>query len=430
VQLTNLIEKDIENIFEYLDRADDLAAKLPSDDIDVGMTVLKGMRDGSKKERVSFECHKDANYFYDMVKKLIKAVYSEVGKISPFDLSYKKSMQVSLRDSEIITTDELLRQVLINTNAAFPALLQRMRSLNTAVASDVSIAKPKVTTTASYSDKSQEQRKYKSINDIECYVCGQKGHYASAHREKKGQRNEILAHAAIPDQPVVSSKMILVNEEYELPAMAAAQSQRPAIKQSPAVMGKPGVKKIAAAGKQKVRFDLIVLERGIHQDDDDEERELATPKDMKVEKNNEFVLRESTFRANQTRKGLPQIKISKIGKIQKLVTSKELKSTDPIRGMQSRGRFDISRILDLSLELTVGELLDRSDITIKDLAFNMQRYTPRYRIKRSKVNAEGDAQEAENVQVSMTISAAVLPSEVTVRAYEDDGLSKPLMINS
>ncbi len=268
------------------------------------------------------------------------------------------------------------------------------------------------------------------INDIECYVCGQKGHYASAHREKKGQRNEILAHAAIPDQPVVSSKMILVNEEYELPAMAAAQSQRPAIKQSPAVMGKPGVKKIAAAGKQKVRFDLIVLERGIHQDDDDEERELATPKDMKVEKNNEFVLRESTFRANQTRKGLPQIKISKIGKIQKLVTSKELKSTDPIRGMQSRGRFDISRILDLPLELTVGELLDRSDITIKDLAFNMQRSTPRYRIKRSKVNAEGDAQEAENVQVSMTISAAVLPSEVTVRAYEDDGLSKPLMINS
>ncbi len=151
---------------------------------------------------------------------------------------------------------------------------------------------------------------------------------------------------------------------------------------------------------------------------------------MEIEENNEPVLRESTSKANQTRKGLPQTKVSKTGKVQELVTPKGPKSTDPIRGMQSRSRFDISRILDLPLELTVGELLDRSDITIKDLAFNMQRSTPRYRIKRSKVNAEGDTQEAENVQASMTISAAVLPPEVTARAYEDDGLSKPLMINS
>jgi hypothetical protein len=104
VQLANLVEKNFENISEYLDRVDDLAAKLPFDDIDVEMTVLKEMRDDSKKERVSFECHKDANYFYDMIKKLIKAVYSEVEKISSFDPSYKKSMQISLRDSEIITT--------------------------------------------------------------------------------------------------------------------------------------------------------------------------------------------------------------------------------------------------------------------------------------------------------------------------------------
>lgn len=117
------MEKDSETISEYLDRADDLAAKLPADDIDVGMTVLKGMKNGSKKEKISFECNKEANYAYDMVKKLVKAAYSEVGKISPFDPSYKESMQVSLKDIGITTTDEPLRQVLINTNAAFPALL-------------------------------------------------------------------------------------------------------------------------------------------------------------------------------------------------------------------------------------------------------------------------------------------------------------------
>ncbi len=59
----------------------------------------------------------------------------------------------------------------------------------------------------------------------------------------------------------------------------------------------------------------------------------------------------------------------------------------------------------------------------------MQRFILRYKIKRSKINVEDDAQEAENVQVSMTISAAILSSEVTTKAYEDDDLSKSLMIN-
>ncbi len=428
VQLANLIEKNFEIISEYLDRANDLAVKLSFDDIDVKMTVLKEMKDDSKKKKMSFECNKDANYFYDMIKKLIKAVYSEVEKISSFDLSYKKFMQISLRNSEIITTNELLRQILININVTFSILLQRMRSFNTTVASDVSIAKSKITITASSSssDRNQNQRKYKSINNVECYVCEQKEHYVSAHRKKKEQRNEILAHAVISDQSIVSSKMILVNEEYELSAMTTAQSQRSAIKQSFAVMRKSEIKKIAAASKQKVRFDLIALEREIHQNDD-EKQKLKTSKDMKVKKNNELVLRESTFKANQTRKRLSQIKISKIEKIQKLMTSKELKSTNSIREMQSRDRFNISRILDLLLELTVEKLLNWSDIIIKDLTFNMQRSISRYRIKRSKINVED--QEAKIMQVSMSISAAILSSKVMIRTYEDDDLSKSLMIN-
>jgi len=157
VQLTNLIEKNIENIFEYLDRVNDLTVKLSFDNIDVEMSVLKKMKDDSKKKRVFFECYKDVNYFYDMIKKLIKAVYSKVEKISSFNLSYKKFMQISLRNSEIITINELLKQIFINTNVAFLVLFQRMRFFNTAVVSDVSIAKLKIIITASYSDKSQKQ---------------------------------------------------------------------------------------------------------------------------------------------------------------------------------------------------------------------------------------------------------------------------------
>lgn len=87
------------------------------------MTVLKEMKNENKKKKVFFECNKEINYFYDMIKKLVKAIYSEMSKISSFDLSYKKSMQISLQDSDIITIDELLRQVLININVVFSALL-------------------------------------------------------------------------------------------------------------------------------------------------------------------------------------------------------------------------------------------------------------------------------------------------------------------
>jgi len=196
-----LIEKNFKTISEYLDKANDLAVKLSFNDIDVEMTVLKEMKDDSKKKKMFFEYNKDANYFYDIIKKLIKAVYSKVEKINSFDLSYKKFMQISLRNSEIITTNELFRQILININAAFLTLLQKMRFFNTTVASNVSIAKLKITITASFSfsDRNQNQQKYKSINDVKCYVCEQKEHYVSAHRKKKEQRNEILAYAVTSD---------------------------------------------------------------------------------------------------------------------------------------------------------------------------------------------------------------------------------------
>jgi len=54
-------------------------------------------------------------------------------------------------------------------------------------------------------------------------------------------------------------------------------------------MEKSEVKKIATTDKQKVRFNLIALEREIHQNDD-EKQKLKILKNMKVEKNNELIL--------------------------------------------------------------------------------------------------------------------------------------------
>ena len=52
--------------------------------------------------------------------------------------------------------------------------------------------------------------------------------------------------------------------------------------------------------------------------------------------------------------------------------------------MVGHGRFDIGKIFDLPLEVTVGEFIDRSNTTIREMAFNMQRSTPKYRVIRPK----------------------------------------------
>ena len=67
VKLHNLEQGENESIADYLEKANELAMKLPNDDIDVGMATLKGMRDLSKRERVTFECTKDADYTFTTV---------------------------------------------------------------------------------------------------------------------------------------------------------------------------------------------------------------------------------------------------------------------------------------------------------------------------------------------------------------------------
>ena len=64
--------------------------------------------------------------------------------------------------------------------------------------------------------------------------------------------------------------------------------------------------------------------------------------------------------------------------MQELVVQRGPKVSYLIRGMTSSARFDVKKILNLPVELSLGELLDRSDTTIKELAYAIQRATPRY----------------------------------------------------
>lgn len=83
------------------------------------------------------------------------------------------------------------------------------------------------------------------------------------------------------------------------------------------------------------------------------------------------------------------------------------------------------KILELPLEITHEELLDRLDITIKELAYNMQKTTPHYQIRKAKTgNIEQQIPPA-------TSSNAVLHSlPITSSTCDDNRLIKFFMVTS
>ena len=97
--------------------------------------------------------------------------------------------------------------------------------------------------------------------------------------------------------------------------------------------------------------------------------------------------------------------------------------------MTNQPRFDVNTIFSLPIEIPLGELLDRSDVTVKEMAHAMQRATPRYRVKRAtKAKPVGENPSAASLVLAASVQKH--PPEVTAHAQEDDGLSQPVMITS
>ena len=447
VKLHQLEQREEETIADYLNKAEELSMRLPQDDIDVGMATLKGMRDTIKRERVSFECNKDADYSFTTVKRLITAAYNEIGQLSPFDPAYKSAMQISL-GSTGASNEELLREVLVNTSRSLPAILQGMRALNTAVTAGISV-KP-----SSNNNNGQPRgngypygSREEAARNVRCFICEKLGHYASNCPDRKQNDMEggppaITARALLTkdgERPFreedsysrkensVQSRMLFV---HDTPAMAARQdaskAKRPA-----------GITKQRRAGKAqhdpaRLEEELVQYEQG----DEEEPEVMDVEEENTLENNHQSAetqpqqqrqpLRES-IRGN-IQKAPQQTKVTKTGKVQELVIPKAPKLPDPIRGMMDRQRFHIDRILQLPLEISLGELLDRSESTVKELAYNLQKATPRYRVRKPK----GQKAMEDDIQPTQAVfsGAAMLPPAVTARAYDDDGQSCPLMITA
>ena len=124
----------------------------------------------------------------------------------------------------------------------------------------------------------------------------------------------------------------------------------------------------------------------------------------------------------------PSTRVSKTGKVQELVPVKAPKTPDPIRGLLRGARISIEEILKLPLTMQVGQFLDKSDIARQELALNMQRSTPRYRVKRTpKAKNQADLSKSN---MAITASVQREPPTIIAHAFDDDRQSQPFMITA
>ena len=197
IKVAQLKQEDKENIADYLKRAAELARKMVHNDIDVNIATLRGIKDQFKREQINFEYNKGSNYLYLTIKRLIKAAYSEVGKPNPFNPDYKDAKGLVLPGHASQTNDELLRQVLINTNQAFPAILQGFRSLNLAANNGITIKQ-----NTAPQPTGEPSRVKKDLSEIKCYKYGEYRHYVSIHNPPtsadRPRQQPIAAYSALP----------------------------------------------------------------------------------------------------------------------------------------------------------------------------------------------------------------------------------------
>ena len=157
---------------------------------------------------------------------------------------------------------------MINTSAAFPALIQGVRTLNAALLNNSSSPGNTLMAQAPNPIANRNQRAYRGRNpsDDRCYICNEPGHYANqcwqapnrspnqqqqvplAQKRQSQEVRTILAppthnNLDIPHEETKSRMLIEVDQDLITPLLSA-----PALKKG------GGIRK-TRAGKNKVRID-------------------------------------------------------------------------------------------------------------------------------------------------------------------------------
>lgn len=246
--------------------------------------------------------------------------------------------------------------MVISASTSLPSILQGMRSIGTALQNINRVPIP-----PQPAQEGGAQKPYKTsrdLSDVKCYICGEMGHYASAHRDSEIQQPR-ASGALFPKDTsgsgdAVQGKLVTMVEEEDEDVMLAA----------PVTLRDSGVKKRPQkkATKQVVshrQLRPIYEDPQTHETDDKTSEAMDEEEDLPVgpiREANHPVLQETSANSR-----LPQTRTNKTGRVQELVVPKIPKKADSIRALAGHERFDIKKIFDRPLEVTVGEFFDRSD---------------------------------------------------------------------
>ena len=183
LELSNLRQREIENIAEFIARTDVLAKEFSNSQVDVSMAVTRGILDLEYKEKLLFECARSKSFTFGNVKTLVKALYFFHGKDNLFDPSYRDLRSVSLPSSSIQSTEELVKQCI-------PTLVQGVRTLNSTLIHGLSLSSYPTYQQPYSSPQSGRQRQYcdRNLSADRCYICNELGHYAHQCPRRGNQR--------------------------------------------------------------------------------------------------------------------------------------------------------------------------------------------------------------------------------------------------
>ena len=131
------------------------------------------------------------------------------------------------------------------------------------------------------------------------------------------------------------------------------------------------------------------------------------------------------FDSNQN---LSTTRINKTKKFQKLIVVKSSKIFDFIRNIIDNFRFNIAKILKLSLIMKIDQFLNKSNVIRQKLTLNMQRNIFRYKIKRFTKTEK--LINFFNINASLIIAIFVEKESllITIKIHENDEQFQFLMI--
>ncbi len=118
--------------------------------------------------------------------------------------------------------------------------------------------------------------------------------------------------------------------------------------------------------------------------------------------------------AASKKKQVTQVKIIK-EQVKKLIMLKKLKISNSIKILRNKKRFDIQKMMNLMISLSIKQLLNESQQLRKKFAWNLQSFISRYRVKRITIT------QKKTVFIEKTMSNVMLRAfRITTETWTND----------